>query len=190
MFIVLGRLVFSLAIVLVTILWAMALEGPLRIHEDVALRRLLGYAGVVALLLSFLYSLRKRKTMITAGSIPAWLTVHEILNVAGSFIVFLHSGCHGHALVPFTVFVIMLVSFVSGVVGRYIYQQAKGGLVAEKERLQAKGLSDKEIGDQLALLAMASRALGRWREIHMPMVFALFFFIIYHVLSVAYFGGF
>lgn len=190
MLLVLGRIVFSLAIVLVTILWALALEGSLRIDEDVELRRLLGYAGVAALILSFLYSLRKRKTFIVSGTLPAWLTTHEILNVAGSFIVFLHSGFHGHALVPFTAFVIMLVSFVSGVVGRYIYQQAKAGLSSEKERLKARGLSDKEIGDQLALLAMASRALGRWRDIHMPMVFTLFFFIIYHVLSVAYFGGF
>lgn len=184
------RILFSFAIVFGTILWALALELPLRIHERPDLRRLLGYLGVMAIGASFFYSLRKKKIFFSQGNIVSWLNTHEVANVVGSFIIFLHTGFHAHALVPFTAFLLMLISFVSGVVGRYIYQQAKSGLAVEKERLQDKGLAAVEIEERLAFLAIAGSVLGRWRDFHMPLVFGLTFFVFFHAVSALYFGGF
>lgn len=184
------RIISSFVIVAGATLWAMSLEAPLRIHERPDLRRLLGYIGVAAIAVSFFYSMRKRKIIFSGGHIASWLNMHEVANVAGSFVIFLHAGFHAHAVVPFAAFFLMLTSFVSGVIGRYIYQQAKYGHALEKEKLEERGLTPGEIDDRLAFIALASSVLGRWRDFHMPLVFVFIFFIFYHAVSALYFGGF
>ncbi len=149
-----------------------------------------GFFGTLVLILSFGYSLRKRKKLLVIGKIKSWLLAHEWLSITGSFIIFIHTSTHLKAIVPIITLILMFTAFVSGLTGRYVYDRARSRLKMQREELKQKGLSDSDIEQRLWALAITSDALSKWRAVHKPIVSTLAVMIIYHAVSALYYGGF
>jgi len=83
----------------------------------------LGVVGSCMLLLLFLYSARKRRTLgLRRGKLSNWLHVHIWFGIMGPLLVTLHSSFKFHGIVSVSYYSMMAV-MVSGFVGRYIYIQ-------------------------------------------------------------------
>lgn len=149
-----------------------------------------GIAGTLLIIVSFGYSMRKRKKLITFGSPKSWLRAHEWLAIAGSFVIFVHTGTHFKALVPIITLIFMFTAFISGLVGRHVYNNAKSELKAKRAELKEAGLTASEIEQKLWSLTVASDALSRWRTVHMPIVSFLVVMVLYHAVSALYYAGF
>ena len=67
-----------------------------------------GICGVIVLLLSFVYSLRKRK-VISFGSPKDLLNAHEYLSWAGVLMILVHAGWHFNAVLPWLAVLLMIV---------------------------------------------------------------------------------
>lgn len=147
-----------------------------------------GLIGVGLVTVSFAYSLRKRR--LIPGTPIFWLFFHEWLSIIGTFVVFIHTGTHLKAIVPIITLVLIFVTFVSGLVGRYVYQNARTNIRAQKASLKKEGLTDTEIDTRLWGLIVASEALSRWRYLHKPIVFLLVIMVVFHAASALYFRGF
>ena len=147
-----------------------------------------GLLGVGLVAVSFAYSLRKRR--LISGSARLWLFFHEWLAIIGTFVLLVHTGTHFKAIVPVMTLVLTFITFVSGLVGRYVYNNARASLKAQKASLKSEGLTDEEIDTKLWGLAVASDALSRWRALHKPIVFLLIIMVVFHATSALYFRGF
>ena len=152
-------------------------------------RLITGLAGTFLIIASFGYSMRKRKK-VTFGNAKNWLKGHEWLSIAGTFIIFVHTGTHFKALVPVITLIFMFIAFFSGLVGRYVYNNARADLKAKQDEMKQAGLGREEIEQKLWSLTVASEALAKWRNIHMPIISFLGVMVIYHSISALYYSGF
>jgi len=149
-----------------------------------------GVTGTLVIIISFAYSLRKRNRFITFGSPKAWLQGHEWLAIAGTFIILVHTGTHFKALVPVITLIFMFTAFISGLTGRYVYNNARSELKAKRAELKVAGLKASAIEQKLWSLIIASEALSKWRKIHMPVISFLVIMVLYHAISALYYTGF
>ncbi|MDO8444662.1 MAG: hypothetical protein Q7T53_00920 [Deltaproteobacteria bacterium] len=152
-------------------------------------RLLTGIIGTLLVILSFGYSMRKKKLFKTGG-MKGWLRAHEWLAIAGTVIIFVHTGIHFHGIVAIITLIFMFIAFISGLIGRYVYDNVKAELRLKKAGLKKDGLSEKEIEDSLTGLATASEALSKWRTYHMPVISILGVMVLYHAIAALYYGGF
>jgi hypothetical protein len=102
----------------------------------------LGVAGGVAMLLLFLYPLRKRWGWLSRwGSAKPWFVAHMLLGVGGPLLILAHSTFRIGSLNAGVALFSMLIVAGSGVVGRFIYLRIHRGLGGERETLE--GLRDE-----------------------------------------------
>lgn len=100
----------------------------------------LGMLGFAMFLVIFLYPLRKRWAWLgRIGSTKNWLDFHVLLGLSAPFVIALHSSFK-FAGIAGMAFWIMLAVSVSGIVGRYLYNQIP-------RRLNTAELSRKELQD-------------------------------------------
>lgn len=114
----------------------------------------LGIIGSVMMLLTLLYSLRKRlKSMSGWGQIKNWFTIHMILGVLGPVLVLYHCKFGlGSSQNEKIAVISMLVVVVSGIVGRYVHDKIRYGLYrneAALDQLQLEKLMSE--GELLSL---------------------------------------
>lgn len=82
-----------------------------------------GWIGLGTMLLTNLYVLRKRLPFISGiGSLGSWLNFHIFCGLVGPTFILFHTNFHVRGLVAVS-FWSMVVSFSSGIVGRYFYMQ-------------------------------------------------------------------
>ena len=153
-------------------------------------RLITGIAGTLLIIISFTYSMRKRKKLLTVGSPKYWLQAHEWLSIGGTFIIFVHTGTHLTAMVPVITLIFMVIAFVSGLVGRYVYNNVKADLKDKKMNMKKDGIEPDEIELKLWALTVSSDALSKWRAFHMPVISFLSVMVIYHAISALYYAGF
>lgn len=123
----------------------------------------LGYLGFGLMLLMNVYSLRKRfKFLSGIGRLSQWLDFHVFCGLLGPTFILFHCNYKVRGLVGIS-FWSMVVSFSSGIIGRYFYLQLTGRR-AEFDELAEKyksklynvlnkakvDVSDKEVGPVLA----------------------------------------
>ncbi|MBE9504646.1 MAG: hypothetical protein IME96_10765 [Proteobacteria bacterium] len=149
-----------------------------------------GITGTLIIIISFAYSMRKRKKFITFGSPKKWLIGHEWLAIAGTFVIFVHTGTHFTALVPIITLIFMFIAFLSGLIGRYVYNNAKSELKTKKAEFKESGITEAEIEQKLWALIIASDALSKWRTVHLPIISFLVVMVLYHAVTALYFAGF
>ncbi len=130
--------------------------------------RLLGIAGSLLILVSFAYSLRKRK-IVTRGRPPAYLRLHEILAWTGSVLVLVHGGARFEAALPWVAQTAMLVVVASGLTGKYLLQRAKQDLAGARKEFAAQGLGKEEVESRVLGLALLVQRMTRWRAVHIPL---------------------
>lgn len=148
--------------------------------------RYLGIAGTLLILLSFLYSLRKRR-MIEVGSPRGMLALHEYLAWAGAMMILVHSGIHFQALLPWLAAGAMMLVVASGHIGKYLLRRSRETLRDQQQSLTAGGLSEEEIEKQLFWDALTLRLMTQWRVVHIPFVMLFVTLAILHILSIFFF---
>ena len=147
--------------------------------------RYLGIIGTVLLLLSFLYSLRKRK-LIERGSPKALLRNHEVLGWISAVLLLVHAGVHFNAVIPWLAVVAMLVVIASGFTGQYLLKDAKERLRRVQKDLAAqRGQGDLE--DQLIAHSLLVETMQRWRQVHMPLTMVFAALVLLHLGSLVFF---
>ena len=176
----LRRLLPSALLYLALLGAAIALDGLLHVTGQVGLGRFLGIAGTLAILVSFLYSLRKRK-VLGAGSHAGLLKLHEVLGWVGAVMVVVHGGIHFNAVIPWLAVAAMLVVVASGFVGKYLLAEARASLKAEELELRSRQVPEPRIERELLGHSLLVATMKRWREVHMPLTMAFCGLALVHV---------
>jgi hypothetical protein len=141
--------------------------------------RYLGPVGTALVVLSFLYSLRKRKK-IAFGAPKRLLELHETLSWSGALLILVHAGIHINAIVPWLAVLAMLVVVASGFTGSVLVKRATETIRTRKPEGAA--------GDSNVLLdAVTLDLMKQWRMVHLPInaVFLALFAV--HLVGVVIF---
>jgi hypothetical protein len=150
--------------------------------------RYLGIPGTVLIIISLIYSLRKRK-VITAGNPKSLLTFHEFTAWLGSLLVLIHAGIHFNAILPWLATVAMSVNVVSGLVGKLLLGQSRRHFQGEREDLQLRGFSSVEVEQALFWDAVTLDAMTKWRKVHIPIFIVFVILALGHIISIFLFWG-
>jgi hypothetical protein len=150
--------------------------------------RYLGIPGTVLIIISLIYSLRKRK-IITAVNPKALLTFHEFTAWLGSLLVLIHAGIHFNAILPWLATVAMSVNVVSGLVGKLLLSQSRRHVQGERENLQLRGFSRVEVEQALFWDAVTLDAMTKWRKVHIPIFIVFIILALGHIISIFLFWG-
>jgi hypothetical protein len=123
----------------------------------------LGLAGGVAMLLLFLYPLRKRVRFLQRfGATRRWFALHMLLGVAGPLLIILHSRLLFGSLNALVAFASMALVASSGLVGRFLYARIHRGLYGEKATLAELGAQARAGEEAMhALAAIAPEVVER-----------------------------
>lgn len=127
----------------------------------------IGVAGGVAMLLLFLYPLRKRwRVAARWGRTRWWFAVHMLLGIAGPLLVVLHSTLRLRSVNATIAFASMVLVAASGVVGRYLYGRIHHGLYGQRASLAefraVAGLGSAEVRSKLAFAPSVETRLERF----------------------------
>ncbi len=125
----------------------------------------LGFAGGVAMLLLFLYPLRKRwRVMREAGSTRFWFALHMTLGIVGPLFIILHSTLAFGSLNATVAFASMALVATSGLVGRYLYGRIHHGLYGRRATLAElraeAGMDSAEVHSKLAFVQSVDERLA------------------------------
>jgi hypothetical protein len=169
---------FSLMIII-----AILIDLGLHYLKLVAVGRYLGYAGTFTIIGSFAYSLRKRK-IIKTGSPKTYLTVHEYMAWAGSVMLLVHAGIHFNALLPWLAVLAMIISVISGLVGKFLLKKAS---LAHKDNIQLlmlAGASKEDAEKKLFFESIAVDLMKKWRLVHLPITLLFALLALIHIITV------
>jgi len=128
-----------------------------------------GVAGGVAMLLLFLYPMRKHwRVAARWGRARAWFALHMILGVAGPLLIVLHSTLRFGSLNATVAFASMTLVAISGIVGRYLYSRIHHGLYGQRATLAEvraeAGLDSAEVHSKLAFAPAVEERLERFAQ--------------------------
>lgn len=111
----------------------------------------LGIAGVVAMLSTLPYAIRKRwRRLATVGRLNGWLEVHIFFGVIGPVLITLHTSFKFNGLISAGYWLMMAV-WASGFIGRYLY-------VRIPKSIRGAELSRQEIEAHLEELRQRSQS--------------------------------
>lgn len=150
--------------------------------------RYLGIPGVLLILGSFGYSLRKRK-LIGAGKPVQLLRWHEGMAWAGSLLVMVHAGIHFNAILGWLAVLAMLVNVASGLTGKFLLDRARRRLEEARQRMRQQGLSAAELEDRTYWDSLTFDAVKQWRAVHFPITLAFGVLTLAHLVAVFLFWG-
>ena len=167
---------------------ALAIDALLHWLDAVWIGRYLGIPGVLLIIGSFGYSLRKRK-LITTGNPATLLRLHERMAWAGSLLILVHAGIHFNAILAWLAVWAMLVNIASGLTGKFLLQRARSRLEETRKQLRAQGLSSTELEDSLYWDSLTFDAVKQWRAVHYPIALAFAVLAAGHLASIFLFGG-
>lgn len=145
--------------------------------------RYLGTVGVITLLFSFIYSLRKR-SLIKTGSLKVLLDVHEYLAFLGALMILIHTGIHFNAILPWIALIMMLVVVASGFTGKVLLKRASQQLRTTQTQLQTQGLSGVELEKKLHFDALTLELMKKWRTFHIPINIIFVVLTVLHILAI------
>jgi len=167
------------ALILATIIF----DALLHQFELVWVGRWLGIPGVILILLSFFYSMRKRK-VISFGKPKTLLILHETLTLIGAWLILVHAGIHIYTILPWLALIAMLVNVISGMTGKYLLDRSRRFLAEKKEVYSQQGLSEEAIEKKLFWDATAFDLMKKWRAVHLPITLVFAVLAITHILSI------
>jgi len=165
------------------ILATMISDALLHLFDLVWIGRWLGIPGVILILLSFFYSMRKRKK-ISFGKPRTLLVLHETLTWLGALMILVHAGIHIYTILPWLALLAMLINVISGMTGKYLLDRSRRFLTAKKETYLQQGLSEEAIEKKLFWDATTFDLMKKWRAVHLPITLAFAVLGITHILSI------
>lgn len=129
----------------------------------------LGVAGGVAMLLLFLYPLRKHwRVAARWGRARIWFAIHMWLGILGPLLIVLHSTLRFGSLNATVAFASMTLVALSGVIGRYLYSRIHNGLYGQRASLAElrsdAGLGSAEVHSKLAFAPQVEARLERFAQ--------------------------
>ncbi len=158
-------------------------DALLHWFEMVWIGRWLGIPGTLLILLSFFYSMRKRK-IIRFGRPKVLLVLHETLTWIGALMIMVHAGIHVYAILPWLALAAMLVSVISGMTGKYLLDRSRRFMAEKKKTYLQQGLSEGETEKRLFWDATTLDLMKKWRAVHLPITLAFAVLGISHILSI------
>jgi len=167
---------------------AIASDRLLHAFDLVWVGRYLGIPGTLMIVLSFLYSLRKRK-MISIGSPKGLLWLHETLTWAGSLLVLVHVGVHFNAVLAWLAMIFMVLNVLSGMVGQRLLHRSRLHLKEREERYRSHGLNKEEVEREVFWDSVTYDLMAKWRVVHFPISFVFGVLALGHILSIFMFWG-
>jgi cytochrome b561 len=165
------------------ILIAIVIDYFLHRLQLLSVGRYLGYVGTIIVIISFVYSLRKRK-LIKSGSPKKLLELHEYLAWIGSILIIVHAGIHFNAILPWLALLMLLIAVATGLIGKFLLQKANDNLKDKKQDLIVKGLSKEEAGSQLFLDSVTVDLMKKWRTVHLPITLILGILVLLHIITI------
>ncbi len=145
--------------------------------------RYLGIPGTLLILLSFPYSLRKRK-LIHSGHPKLLLSLHELLAWGGALMILVHAGIHFYAILPWLAVIAMLINVISGLTGKFLLEKSRYQLSSKKEQLSQQGLSESAIEKEIFWDALTLETIKKWRAVHFPITLAFGILALSHIFSI------
>jgi len=169
------------------ILIAIALDYFFHRLQLVSFSYYLGYVGTALVLISFIYSLRKRK-LIQSGSPKTLLKMHEYLAWVGSILILVHAGIHFNAILPWLAILMLLITLGSGLIGKFILKDANESFKGKKAELVKQGLSNEEAEKNLFFDSITIEMMKKWRVVHLPITYLLGLLSLMHIVSIILFA--
>jgi hypothetical protein len=151
--------------------------------EMVWIGRYLGIPGTIIILLSFLYSLRKRK-LIQSGNPKVLLNLHEFFTWLGSLMILVHAGVHFYAILPWLAVIAMLINVISGLVGKFLLEKSRRQLSSKKDQLLRQGMSEVAVEREIFWDAVTLDLMRQWRAVHFPITLAFSVLALGHIFSI------
>lgn len=151
--------------------------------ELVWIGRYLGIPGTLLILLSFFYSMRKRK-LITFGKPKLLLILHETLTWLGALMILVHAGIHIYTILPWLALIAMLINIVSGMTGKFLLDRSRRFLAEKKEVYVQQGLPEEMIEKKLFWDATTFDLMKKWRAVHLPITLAFVVLGLTHIISI------
>lgn len=166
---------------------AIAIDYFLHRFQMVFIGRYLGFAGTFVIIISFIYSLRKRK-IIRSGSPKQLLLLHEYLAWVGSIMLLVHAGIHFNAVLPWLAILALLIAVASGLVGKFLLKRANESLREKKQALINTGLSKEAADKKLFFDSITVDLMKKWRVVHLPITLVLGLLSLLHIVTVILFS--
>jgi hypothetical protein len=168
------------------IVGAIAVDGILHRLDLVWVGRYLGIVGTGLILLSFLYSMRKRR-LISVGRPQTLLTLHESLTWLGAMMILVHAGVHVFAILPWLALAAMMVTLISGMTGKYLLARSQRFLADKRTEHERRGLSGEALEKALFWDAATLDVIRQWRTVHLPITLAFGILSLVHIVSILLF---
>jgi hypothetical protein len=150
--------------------------------------RWLGIPGVLLIVGSLAYSLRKRK-LIRSGHPVKLLRLHEYMAWGGSLLVLVHAGIHLNSILGWLAVWAMLVNVASGLTGKYLLDRSRRRLEEARARMRQQGLSTGQVQDSTYWDSLTFDAVKQWRSVHFPITLAFTVLTLAHLVAVFLFWG-
>ncbi len=160
----------------------LALDLVLHLAGAVQVGRWLGIAGAFLILVSFAYSLRKRR-LIAFGQPKRLLQAHEVLGWTGAVAVLVHGGVHFNAFLPWCALAALVAVVASGLTGKFLLGEARERMKARRAELGAAGVPPQQVEDELLGQSLLVEAMQRWRKVHMPLTMVFVGLALVHVAT-------
>lgn len=167
---------------------AIATDALLHAANLAWIGRWLGIPGVLLIISSFAYSLRKR-SLVASGSPSQLLGRHVHLTWAGSMLVLVHAGIHLNGWLAWAALAAMLVNVASGYVGRVLLARARRRVEARREALRAGGASEEAVAQALFWDAAGVDVMKRWRAVHFPITTVFGVLALAHIVTILLLWG-
>ncbi len=167
----------------VLILATMFTDAVLHLFDLTWVGRWLGIPGTLLILLSFFYSMRKRK-LISFGKPGTLLILHETLTWVGALMILVHAGIHIYAILPWLALIAMVINVISGMTGKYLLDRSRRHITEKKEAYLQRGLSEDEVEKKLFWDSTTLDVMKKWRAVHLPITLVFMVLGVTHILSI------
>ena len=167
---------------------ALLIDALLHWLNAVWIGRWLGIPGILLILGSFGYSLRKRK-LISSGKPMHLLRLHELMAWLGSLLVLVHAGIHFNAILGWLAVVAMVINVGSGLTGKFLLERSRRRLEEARKNMRERGLSAAELDERLVQDSLTFDVVKQWRVIHFPITLAFAVLAATHIVAVFLFWG-
>lgn len=161
-------------------------DALMHLFDLIWVGRWLGIPGTILILLSFLYSMRKRK-IITFGKPKTLLRLHETLAWLGALMIMAHAGIHIYTILPWLALTAMLINIISGMTGQYLLDRSRRFIMEKKDFYTGQGLSGEALERKIFWDATAYDLMKKWRAVHIPITLAFAVLGSTHILSILLF---
>ena len=167
---------------------ALLIDAALHLLNAVWIGRYLGIPGTLLIILSFGYSMRKRK-LISTGHPAQLLRWHERMAWLGSLLVLVHAGIHFNAILGWLAVAAMLVNVGSGLTGKFLLDRSRKKLEEAKQRMHQQGIPPEALDDKMYWDSLTFDVVKQWRVVHFPITLTFVVLALAHIIAIALFWG-